>query len=885
MTAFDEFDDEDSTEFIQVRQVIVGSENYFNIEQQGSGVIPPAQYTYEYSVEDLAGNVATETVLINVVMRKYELYTGVELDTAQNNNATYVEEYMEEVATQYAETARSTQNFIFRGVGDVEFSNRVDDTNTGNTTFDLKVTYFELPEGFDADPSSTATGRRRSARRRSLLQSNLGSPSSSGTSSPTVDENAAVVASIKGEINAIAALLDGSTSDLQAVVTDLGVAGGNPAAYQQRVGDYWGTLLRVADDSFRDLQNQAQDTLRVLDSTISVQQQVLESVAELEILLKKQNDELKATLDAIGEGEGDALGAACEHRSGLGTAELFFNATKYSHLGSPPPSPAPPPSPPFPPPPPPMPPSPQSPSPPSPPSGSGRRLMSTMEEEETTERDEALGGARRELLARSSSSTSTAGGWTGAQGLLADWKGYDVLQGGVTEQYAAPSSYIGRRYVGNTNRMVGGILIHQVRNQMTECDGTRFKNISAACRSKQPSTEPFGVDPVFRRPEAGQSSVDSLYNVALEDFVADYYNTSAGSADLRMIGLDGVGTPFGFFHREVPGYQPGFPVYLDIAATRNNLGNMIQYIKDGLYIDHMTRSISAQAVTYNANLKQLANVMVIFSFTDAGSIEVSHKVTNMNVKWYTEWSDTNGDGVNDGTAQLILEVMLALMFVYAASLELAEIAGTIWDEDERLPGPQAPLQQLLEHPRRGEHRSPTRLSVHLDRIPGDASRRARPAASIRRLRQSRATDGEFPDASQEILRSGRRRPGRERHGVGRRARGGGGASLAASDGRRRVETFGREHDDDSAPFGFAHAVLFRLGVSLLLMVARSLKMVDFQRHLDLTVRTLSRSSLDLVHFLIIFFITLGMSTMVGHLMLGPTRRLSNLDLGFNFHSS
>ena len=157
-------------------------------------------------------------------------------------------------------------------------------------------------------------------------------------------------------------------------MTDLGVAGGNPAAYQQRVGDYWGTLLRVADDSFRDLQNQAQDTLRVLDSTISVQQQVLESVAELEILLKKQNDELKATLDAIGEGEGDALGAACEHRSGLGTAELFFNATKYSHLGSPPPSPAPPPSPPFPPPPPPMPPSPQSPSPPSPPSGSGRRL-------------------------------------------------------------------------------------------------------------------------------------------------------------------------------------------------------------------------------------------------------------------------------------------------------------------------------------------------------------------------------------------------------------------------------------------------------------------------------------------------------------------------------
>ena len=74
------------------------------------------------------------------------------------------------------------------------------------------------------------------------------------------------------------------------------------------------------------------------------------------------------------------------------------------------------------------------------------------------------------------------------------------------------------------------------------------------------------------------------------------------------------------------------------------------------------------------------------------------------------------------------------------------------------------------------------------------------------------------------------------------------------------------------------------GISLLLMVARSLKMVDFQRHLDLTVRTLSRSSLDLLHFLIIFFISLFLSTMIGHVMLGTTEEaLSSFDKGFNFH--
>ena len=54
-------------------------------------------------------------------------------------------------------------------------------------------------------------------------------------------------------------------------------------------------------------------------------------------------------------------------------------------------------------------------------------------------------------------------------------------------------------------------------------------------------------------------------------------------------------------------------------------------------------------------------------------------MTNINVKWYTEWSDTNGDGVNDGTAQLILEVLLASCSC-TPPLELAELVGTMWDE-------------------------------------------------------------------------------------------------------------------------------------------------------------------------------------------------------------
>ena len=276
--------------------------------------------------------------------------------------------------------------------------------------------------------------------------------------------------------------------------------------------------------------------------------------------------------------------------------------------------------------------------------------------------------------------------------------------------------------------------------------------------------------------------------------------------------------------------------------------------------------------------------MVIFSFTDAGSIEVSHKVTNMNVKWYTEWSDTNGDGVNDGTAQLILEVMLALMFVYAASLELAEIAGTIWDEMSVFRGLRLHFSNfwnILDAANIGLQLASVSIWIGYQ-----ATRRAELAPL---LRYDVYDNPAQPAAN--FLMPHKRSSGVVDDALDANATGLGGALAADAEHRWQLPTdeeglrlLGESMTTIQHLSDLLTLYFFVSGVSLLLMVARSLKMVDFQRHLDLTVRTLSRSSLDLVHFLIIFFITLGMSTMVGHLMLGPNEEaLSNLDLGFNFH--
>ena len=62
----------------------------------------------------------------------------------------------------------------------------------------------------------------------------------------------------------------------------------------------------------------------------------------------------------------------------------------------------------------------------------------------------------------------------------------------------------------------------------------------------------------------------------------------------------------------------GFPAYLDIAASRDQAANFINFLQEGLFFDQYTREVITQVVTYNANLKQLANIRVNFVYNDAG---------------------------------------------------------------------------------------------------------------------------------------------------------------------------------------------------------------------------------------------------------------------------
>ena len=139
--------------------------------------------------------------------------------------------------------------------------------------------------------------------------------------SPSVDFDKAKLASLMAEINTLAGKIAASTAELSSIETFVSNAGGNPAAWKQKMGDYWKEKLDAAGKDIEELQATAEETLKVLDATLAVQKTILESVAQLEILLKQQQDALKLALEAVEGGGGDAAARRvqeCECRGGRG---------------------------------------------------------------------------------------------------------------------------------------------------------------------------------------------------------------------------------------------------------------------------------------------------------------------------------------------------------------------------------------------------------------------------------------------------------------------------------------------------------------------------------------------------------------------------------------
>jgi hypothetical protein len=68
------------------------------------------------------------------------------------------------------------------------------------------------------------------------------------------------------------------------------------------------------------------------------------------------------------------------------------------------------------------------------------------------------------------------------------------------------------------------------------------------------------------------------------------------------------------------GYPSGFPVLLPNRLSQQRAATVMQYLLDGNYLDRSTRQLTAEAMTYNADLGVLGYTRATFTWQADGAI-------------------------------------------------------------------------------------------------------------------------------------------------------------------------------------------------------------------------------------------------------------------------
>lgn len=231
------------------------------------------------------------------------------------------------------------------------------------------------------------------------------------------------------------------------------------------------------------------------------------------------------------------------------------------------------------------------------------------------------------------------------------------------------------RNIGLTNRVIGGLLLHQWRTDQTKCSDSKFDKIQPLCTGPL-TIQSYGVDPIFK-------SGTDLYNPDLDDvygqLVVGYYNCSelanGGTYNVTDTVLNKTtnyppycaelynkqDSPYAFHYFPLQGKDPGFPIWFDINLSADDAQTWFTYMSEGLYLDQKTRGLTAELITYNAPLRVFGYFRIRFFFSDGGSIQVSYRLYTVTVEMYATSEDT---------VRFVLEIILNICIAVLCLIQL-----------------------------------------------------------------------------------------------------------------------------------------------------------------------------------------------------------------------
>jgi hypothetical protein len=391
------------------------------------------------------------------------------------------------------------------------------------------------------------------------------------------------------------------------------------------------------------------------------------------------------------------------------------------------------------------------------------------------------------------------------------------------------------RFIGLNNRVIAGMLLYIERKNLVECDSNRFEAIDRTCSGGRDISS-YGVDPVFKlgtpmyNPDYDNfETLTKVYNCT--EFanpalgVYPTYNTTNGStanqAPFCMELFNPRDIPYGFRHKSIPGFSDGFPYFFDINLSADEAERWLDFMNYGLMIDDVkTEKVTAQIVVYNAELGYFGNVMVFFEFTEGGKIEVSHSVNTIKVELYES---------TDDWVRFAMEILLTIGAVHSVYAEVMDLV-----ESKRTRG-----SYLAYFSSVWNYIDVASISIHIGTIFMWFTFGWKLAADF------------SPDIHYDIYKNLEAS-----------------AFLPNLKVPNQMAEMGALFLEMKDLVTYLQLYMTLSGINIILMLARILKLMDFQPRLGVITHTLALATADLMHFFVIFIMIFMGYAFIGHVIFG-----------------
>jgi len=400
-----------------------------------------------------------------------------------------------------------------------------------------------------------------------------------------------------------------------------------------------------------------------------------------------------------------------------------------------------------------------------------------------------------------------------------------------------------QRPVSPFNYIISGIAIEQTRAVQTPCappsgearfgcdvkcqeDRKRifgsFYEQSMCVEGTNVSSAPFGIDPAFL-------SSSSVFSGKLHPEDVGY-----DDGDLTTAGV-----PFGFFSSaykipdrfgsdaisledqsaSVTGGDPKFRVYLDSRFGRAETLNAISYLREGYFLDNLTKTVDVSLLTFNPIKDVFALCTVSFTFLDGGQIETSVLVKSRALSDFhtSEWRIFVMVCIIMGSAA-ILRTELSEIYHAWKSNDLKSYFGDAWN--------------LLDFA--------SFLSIPCSIITYDLIGQQVLATF------PLAVNGTVPYVLRDVNTPAR---------------------IFRTDPENEI-AFLESVTYVRSLMGFLDFYSFWIGFNIMILTARFFKILHFQGRMGLITRTFSTALQDIIHFGMIFFLVIFAYGVMGVLLFG-----------------